>query len=258
VSFLDSVTKSFLDGFAGVTPRSILICLGTTALIGLFIFFVYRAMTQNTIYDKNINMALPIVAVITAAIIMAVQSSIVVSLGTLGALSIVRFRTAIKNAMDLVFFFWAISVGIICGVGLSMLSIMMSLLLACGMFLLNRYPVARAPFLLVVNATDIDSGDQIIAQIKKHSKYYKIKSRNVSVDALDMVIEVRPDDDAALKPFRILLAGSEGVSLSPPRPARQPPAARAGRTSARTRRSSRRPRRPPPIGAGRPPGSRDW
>ena len=124
MKFADIFKKSFLEGYSNVELSStqIIIALAIACVISLYIFYTYRIMTRRTFYSKNFNISLVAMCLITAAIIITIQSSVVVSLGMVGALSIVRFRTAIKDPMDLVFLFWSISVGIICGAGLSQIS----------------------------------------------------------------------------------------------------------------------------------------
>ena len=119
MSFKDIFKKSFLEGFASteITTLTVVTALGVACLLALYIFFVYRVVTRKTFYSKNFNITLAGVTVITASLILTMQSSVVLSLGMVGALSIVRFRTAIKEPMDLMFLFWSISVGIICGSG---------------------------------------------------------------------------------------------------------------------------------------------
>ena len=125
MSYKDIFKNSFLNGYASsaIDTKTILIGLGITAVLGIFIFFIYRAITRKTFYNKTFNLSLPAMAIITAAIILTIQSNIVLSLGMVGALSIVRFRTAVKDPLDLVFLYWAISIGIICGAGLSLISV---------------------------------------------------------------------------------------------------------------------------------------
>ena len=120
MSFKDIFKKSFLEGFATaeLTGRVILAALGIAAVLALYIFFVYRVMTRKTFYSRNFGIAMAGVTVITASLILTMQSSVVISLGMVGALSIVRFRTAIKEPMDIAFLFWAIAVGIILAAGM--------------------------------------------------------------------------------------------------------------------------------------------
>jgi len=213
MSFTDIFRKSFLEGYFQVDTKSIIICLVSATIIGLYIFFAYRVMTRNTIYDKSINISLPILAIITSAIILSIQSNIIISLGMVGALSIVRFRTAIKSAMDLIFLFWAISIGIICGAGLTLLAIALSLTVTIALFVLDRYPTASASMLLVINSADIDSEEKIVEVAEKHNKSINIKSRNMSATQLDMVIECRPKNAPAMVRDMVNLDGMKHVSL---------------------------------------------
>ena len=113
-TFSSIFKRSFLEGYANIelSTTQILIVMFFSLLVGIYIYLVYRFLTKKTFYSKSFNMSLVLMSVITAAIILTVQSSVVISLGMVGALSIVRFRTAVKDPMDLVFLFWSISVGI--------------------------------------------------------------------------------------------------------------------------------------------------
>jgi uncharacterized membrane protein YhiD involved in acid resistance len=130
-------------------------------------------------------------SLITTAIILTIQSSVVVSLGMVGALSIVRFRTAIKEPMDLVFLYWSISVGIICGAGLSEIAIILSVVVTLAVLVLNKIPLGRAPMILVINSDNDKETNKAIRQIvRKYSRFYSEKSRNVSGSQLNLVMEV--------------------------------------------------------------------
>ncbi|MDE7286704.1 MAG: DUF4956 domain-containing protein, partial [Lachnospiraceae bacterium] len=142
MNYIDIFKKSFLEGYASanLTVKSILVCMLITILISAYIFMVYRMLNRNAFYNKNFNMSLPAIAILTAAIILTIQSNIVISLGMVGALSIVRFRTAIKDPMDLVFLFWAISIGIICGAGFAVIAVIASAVLTVGLLLADHLP----------------------------------------------------------------------------------------------------------------------
>lgn len=215
MSFSEIFKKSFLDGFANteITLNHIIIVMISTCLIALYIFFIYRVMVRNTFYSKSFNISIAAIAVITASIILTVQSSIVISLGMVGALSIVRFRTAIKDPMDLVFLFWSISVGIICGAGMVEIAICTSLVLTAGIFLLNQMPIARAPRILIVNTRNRKLEKDIMAIVKKYCKPYQVKSRTITPDKLDMVIEVRVREEDKLVDDIASLEGIGTVSL---------------------------------------------
>ena len=193
MNFSEIFKKSFLDGF---TAQDINIYTAITAmliasLLALYIFVVYRVLTRKTFYSKTFNISLAGICLITCGIILTIQSSIVVSLGMVGALSIVRFRTAVKDPMDLMFLFWAIAVGIICGVGLAEIALILSLILTAGILLLNALPVAKAPMLLVVNADDLDAEDAILTTVKSYAKFSTVKSRNMTKAGMDMILELR-------------------------------------------------------------------
>ena len=193
MNFKDIFKKSFLQGYAGseITLVTIVAALAIASALALYIFLVYRVATRKTFYNKSFNIALACITAITAALILTMQSSVVLSLGMVGALSIVRFRTAVKEPMDLMFLFWAISVGIICGAGLAQVAVVLSIVITLAILILNRFPVAKAPMILVVNARNMDAEKEIIQVVKAFEKHFTIKSRNLTNDSLDMVIELR-------------------------------------------------------------------
>lgn len=215
MGFSDIFKKSFINGFYNMdmSLSAILLSLAVVCLIALYIFFAYRFLSRRTFYNKNFGIALAALAIITAAIILTIQSSIVISLGMVGALSIVRFRTAIKEPMDLVFLFWAISAGIICGAGLYSLAIITSLVITAAIFVLDLIPVSKAPMLLIVNTTDTDGEDALLNIVKKYSKYARVKSRIMTAGQLDMVVEVRVSQEGALVKEVSALKGMSSVSL---------------------------------------------
>ena len=200
MSTKDILKKSFLESItsADVTPQEIFLILLITTVLALYIFFIYRVLTRKTFYSKTFNISLAALALITAGIILTIQSSIVVSLGMVGALSIVRFRTAIKDPMDLVFLFWSISVGIICGARLYVIAVILSVFVTIVIFVLDKMPVAKAPKILVVNAQSLKAEDDILDIVEGYSTYYRVKSRNLSADQLDRVVELRVKDEKAL------------------------------------------------------------
>ena len=200
MNYIDIFKKSFLEGYASanLTVKSILVCMLVTILISAYIFMIYRIINRNAFYNKNFNMSLPAIAVLTAAIILTIQSNIVISLGMVGALSIVRFRTAIKDPLDLVFLFWAISVGIICGAGFAVIAVIASAVLTAGLLLADYLPVAKSPQILLVNSSTFESEENIMEIVKKYCSLYKIKARNLTQDHLDMAIEVKVKEEGNL------------------------------------------------------------
>lgn len=200
MSYVDIFKKSFLEGYASSTLsiKSIIICMLVTLLIAAYIFILYRLINRQSFYNKNFNTSLLAIAIITASIILTIQSSIVISLGMVGALSIVRFRTAIKDPMDLLFLFWAISVGIICGAGFAIIAIIASAVLTFAVLLAENLPIAKAPQILLVNADTFENEMEIIEIVEKFCSLYKVKARNLSENHLDMAIEVKVREEGTL------------------------------------------------------------
>lgn len=215
MSFKDIFKKSFLEGYAGaeISTTTITVALLIASALALYIFLAYRVMTRKTFYSKSFNISLAGVAVITAALILTMQSSVVLSLGMVGALSIVRFRTAIKDPMDLMFLFWSISVGIICGAGLAQIAIILSIIVTLGIIILDQFPLAKAPMILVVNSEELMGENDIIAIVKLFDKHFRVKSRNMTIHNLDLVIEMRTANGAELVNQIIKLDGIISVSL---------------------------------------------
>lgn len=211
----DIIKKSFLEGFsaADITTRAVVIALLITAALSLYIFFLYRAITRKTFYSKNFNISLVGVALITSAIILTIQSSIVVSLGMVGALSIVRFRTAVKDPLDLMFLFWSISTGIICGAGFAEYAVLLAIVLTIMVFILNYIPIAKTPMILVINGANTLKEEAVTDIVKKRTSCFAVKSRNLTLTSLDLTIELRTKEDAALVREIQAIEGVQGVTL---------------------------------------------
>lgn len=214
ITFSDILKKSFIDGFANteLSTKQIIVVIFFAVLIGMYIYAVYRFVTKKTFYSKSFNISLVLMSMITAAIILTVQSSVVISLGMVGALSIVRFRTAVKDPMDLAFLFWSISVGIICGAGLVEIAIVLSIVATIVIFVLDRIPVLKSPVILVVNAA-VSSDAEILAEIKKNTKSFEEKSRVITDGVLELVYELRTKDAAALSKGISEVSGVTSVSV---------------------------------------------
>lgn len=215
MGFSDIFKNSFLTSYTSdnISVIHITAVLLITCLIACYIFLVYRLFTRKTFYSRTFNISLAAVSVITAAIILAVQASIVISLGMVGALSIVRFRTAVKEPMDLVFLFWSIAVGICCGAHVTEIAVVLSVLLTILVIVLDRLPVGRAPMILVVNLAEGKLEPDLMKKVGEFCKYYKVKSRNIALGKCNLVIEVRSAKEYDMVQAIEGLEGVESVSL---------------------------------------------
>lgn len=200
MSFTDVLKKSVVQGFSNtdIPTIQIILTLGITFAIAIYIYFIYRMVSRTALYDKTFHISMAIISVITAGIIIAMQSSIVISLGMVGALSIVRFRTAIKNPMDLLFLFWSIGTGIICGAGLFEVAVVVSLMVTAGLMVLEFMPEIRKPYLLIVNATKESDEKELLACIGRYGKSVKVRSRNRKKNGADYIIEVHTKHEKEL------------------------------------------------------------
>ena len=200
MSTADIIKKSVLEKFQAndLTTPSIVITLGLATVLGLFVYFIYRINTKSGFYNRGFNKSLAVLPVITAAIMLAMGSNLTISLGMVGALSIVRFRNAVKEPADLTYLFWSISLGIITGAGLFKLAVIVSLAVAALVCLLDLLPVFRAPCLLVVSATHQEAEQELLACARKFGKGVKIRSRNISKTGAEWILELQSHKEALL------------------------------------------------------------
>ena len=198
LNFSDIFKKSFLTTTSGdLTLGRILLTLGLAFAIGLFLYFVYKWTFRGVLYSRSFNLSLIAITLVTSLVILAVTSNIVLSLGMVGALSIVRFRTAVKDPMDLVFLFWAIAIGIVTGAGIYSLALIGSLVIGLLIFLLSRAPAGDTPYLLVVNAANDAADAAVQAMIKGRLHRFTVKSKTISSAGNEATYEVRLKSGAA-------------------------------------------------------------
>ena len=196
----DIIKKSFLEGYAtsDIQLSTVFVCIICTVVLAAYIFLVYKSINKNSFYNKNFNLSLVGMAILTAAIILTIQSNIVVSLGMVGALSIVRFRTAVKDPMDLMFLFWSISVGIICGAGFVMIAVIASIGMTIITVLIVSIPDGKDNLILVINANSHKYETEIMDVVKNRCRYVRTRARNVTKTNLNLAIEVKVIDQIAL------------------------------------------------------------
>ncbi len=168
MTFKDILKNSFLEGFrSDIGTVEIVLTMIIATIVGFYIYCVYKMKTKTSFYSGDFNNALATLPVITAGIVLAMQSSIVISLGMVGALSIVRFRNAVKSSLDLTFLFWSISAGIITGAGLYEIIVILSVIVTMILFGLDFLPAGKAPYTIVLNSGNMDVKTQLDPVLKK-------------------------------------------------------------------------------------------
>ncbi|MCF0135483.1 MAG: DUF4956 domain-containing protein [Lachnospiraceae bacterium] len=187
----DGITLQILEEFSSITLSSLLTSILLSFALGLFILLIYRITYAGSMFSKSFALSLVLLSMITSLIILTISSNVVLSLGMVGALSIVRFRTAVKEPMDTIFMFWAICVGIITGAGYVPVAIIATLLIG-GLFLALTLAGARftASAYLVVIHYHADLDASVIKTLSKTARF-KLKSKNMSGDSFEMVAEMK-------------------------------------------------------------------
>ena len=211
MSAKDIIKKSFLEGFSYTVPslKITLLCLVVAILLGVYIFSIYRLSSQNTFYSRDFNLSLIMITVITCAIILTIQSSIIVSLGMVGALSIVRFRTAVKNSVDLTFMFWAIAAGIITGTGLFGLAVLLSVVLSILIFIFRLIPAPKKnTYYLRIEADNPEAVKKAGEEAKKYDSQLSLQSENITEGRCQTTFEIHTSEPENISGE---LGKSEGV-----------------------------------------------
>jgi uncharacterized membrane protein YhiD involved in acid resistance len=199
ITFKDIIKQGFWENFSlaasDLTLGRIIFTLLITLLIGLYIFYIYKKTFKGVMYNKSFNISLVIISLVSSLIIMTISSDLALSLGMVGALSIVRFRTAIKNPMDIVYMFWAIAVGITAGANFYITAVAGSLFIGIVLLLLsNSRRGFNAPYLLIIHFNP-SSSEQIDELIKKYLPKYNLKSKIVSKAGIELTLEIKLKDN---------------------------------------------------------------
>ncbi len=194
LTYADIFKNSFVAMSSGMDRFSsieIITNLTVSFLVGLFIFYIYKKTFQGVLYQRSFNISLITITMVITLIIMTISGNLILSLGMVGALSIVRFRTPIKDPVDLVFIFWAIAVGIANGVGYFNLSIIGSIVLTLVLLLMTRKEESEHPYLLVIQAKNDVDDKQLYAEIKNSVDKFMLKSKTINEAYTEYTAEIR-------------------------------------------------------------------
>ena len=195
MTFNDIFKSSFLESVTGFSLSEVLLAMLFAVIVGLFIFWVYKKTFTGILYSSGLALTLIGLTLVTTLVIIAVTSNVVLSLGMVGALSIVRFRTAIKEPMEIVFLFWSIAVGIVIGAGMIPLAVLGSVIIGIMLIVFaNRKNVENA-YILVLNCENEEAENTAAELLKNTVKKYRIKSKTVNSDGIEVTTELKIKDD---------------------------------------------------------------
>lgn len=195
---LEQLTNlTFLNQSASFSLVDILVALSLSFVLGLFVFLVYKKTYTGVMYSSAFGISLIAMELITTLVILAVSSNLITSLGMVGALSIVRFRTVVKEPLDLVYLFWAITAGIVVGVGLIPLAVIGSLAIGLMLFVFVNHKSADTPYMVVLQCQDEQAETQCLAQLARRTKKHLLKAKNVSRQGIELTVEVRLQESSS-------------------------------------------------------------
>ncbi len=213
MSFVDIIKNSVISEFTGtISIDKIALSLLTAFVIGIFIIYIYKKTYTGVVYSKSFALCIMLLSMVTALIIRTINSNLALSLGMVGALSIVRFRTAVKEPVDTAFMFWGITAGIMAGAGLYLIAIISSI--ALGLLYYVSYILGfkgNSQYLIILKYdTDIDSKiEKMLSNIPKH----KIKSKSICKDKVELSFEIATKDHLKIMNAFNDINGVDSVNL---------------------------------------------
>ena len=209
MTFQDVFKSSFLKNVTAVSLLDMAIALALAFAVGVFIFFVYKKTYKGVMYSSTFGVTLIALTMIATLVILAVTSNVVLSLGMVGALSIVRFRSAIKDPLDIAFLFWAIGAGIVLAAGLIPLGMIGSLLIGAVLLLFVNHKSNDQPYVAVIGLS-AQAEDTVLETLAKGTKKQVVKTKSVSPEGMELTAEVRLQETSTA--FMNSLAAIPGVS----------------------------------------------
>ncbi len=190
-----NLSKFFTNG--NIDLISVLLSIVFAFVIGAFIYWVYHANYRGVMYSRNMGMTLVMMTLITTPVVMCIKSSIELSMGMVGALSIVRFRTAVKDPLDTVYMFWALTMGILLGAGYLLLAVVVAIAIGLLIFVMNAVKVKKEDSYLLVMHYD-DFAEQAIERVLRSLRFRHLKSKTVTRMGVEMTVEVRVENSTKL------------------------------------------------------------
>lgn len=209
MSFQDIFKSSFLENVNSISLLDMALALILAFGVSLFIFYVYKKTFQGVMYSSSFGVTLVALTMITTMLILAVTSNVVLSLGMVGALSIVRFRTAIKEPMDIAFLFWSIAAGIVLAAGMIPLAVIGSALIGVILLVFVNKKSHYNPFILVLQCENHENEMNALAFVKQQTRCCVVKSKTAQKGIIELNMEIRLKDDNT--DFINLLSEMQGI-----------------------------------------------
>ena len=194
MSFHDIFKSSFWENVSEFSILDTVIGLAVALMIGLFIFIIYQKTLTGVLYSSGFALTLVGLSLVTTLVIMAVTSNVVLSLGMVGALSIVRFRTAIKEPAEIVFLFWSLAVGIVIGAGMIPLAVIGSAIIGVILLLFANRKIRNDPYILVMSCADENAEKAVLDILGKDTEHYIVKSKTITTAGIELTAELRTKD----------------------------------------------------------------
>ena len=194
MNFQEIFSSNFIDSVNAVSVVDMSLALALAFADGLFIFFIYKKTFSGVMYSASFGISLIAMTMITALVILAISSNVVLSLGMVGALSIVRFRTAVKDPMDIVFLFWSIAAGIVLAAGLLLLAVAGSIFIGIVLLIFSEKKTFDRPYILVIHCVDSDSEERSLKLVEEMAGKVSLKSKTVTPGSIELNYEVRLRD----------------------------------------------------------------
>lgn len=194
MTFQEIFSSNFIDSVNAVSVVDMSLALALAFADGLFIFFIYKKTFSGVMYSASFGISLIAMTMITALVILAISSNVVLSLGMVGALSIVRFRTAVKDPMDIVFLFWSIAAGIVLAAGLLLLAVAGSVFIGIVLLIFSEKKTFDRPYILVIHCVDSDSEERSLKLVEEMAGKVSLKSKTVTPGSIELNYEVRLRD----------------------------------------------------------------
>ena len=191
MTFNDIFKSSFLESVSEFSILDTLIGLAVALVIGLFIFIIYKKTLTGVMYSSGFALTLVGLSLVTTLVIMAVTSNVVLSLGMVGALSIVRFRAAIKEPVEIVFLFWSLAVGIVIGAGMIPLAVIGSAIIGVILLLFANRKIHNDPYILVMNCADEKAENAVLDILGKEAEHCVVKAKTVTASGIELTAELR-------------------------------------------------------------------